>query len=68
MAPPTEKSSDDNELRRRAPVAKQVYEKRGWIAVGTARPPWLPDDEPSVVAMILPPTTAPVSSALEASN
>ena len=49
-------------------VAKQVYEKRGWIAVGTARPPWLPDDEPSVVAMILPPTTAPVSSALEASN
>jgi len=49
-------------------VAKQVYEKRGWIAVGTARPPWLPDDEPSVVAMILLPTTAPVSSALEASN
>lgn len=35
-------------------VALQVYEARGWTRVGEARPPWLPADEPAVIAMILP--------------
>lgn len=39
---------------QRHSVAKSIYEKRGWVTAGEARPPWLPDGEPPVVAMILP--------------
>ena len=39
---------------QRQSVALKVYEARGWIRVGEARPPWLPDDEPPVIAMVLP--------------
>lgn len=51
-------------------IALQVYEARGWTRVGEARPPWLPPDEPAVIAMILrdddhqsPITTAPENQA-----
>ncbi len=34
--------------------AVAVYRHRGWVEVGTARPSWLPDDEPSILLMMLP--------------
>ncbi|MDN5724567.1 MAG: GNAT family N-acetyltransferase [Propionibacteriales bacterium] len=34
-----------------APMA--LYASRGWRVVGQARPPWLPDDEPPMQAMVL---------------
>ena len=39
---------------QRHSVAKSIYEKRGWVTAGEARPPWLPDGWPPVVAIILP--------------
>lgn len=33
--------------------ALAIYRHRGWREVGSARPPWLPDDEPPVLAMVL---------------
>jgi len=33
--------------------AVAIYRHRGWRVVGEARPPWLPDDEPPVLAMVL---------------
>lgn len=33
--------------------ALAIYRHRGWRAVGEVRPPWLPADEPPVVAMVL---------------
>ncbi|MEJ7651392.1 MAG: GNAT family N-acetyltransferase [Nakamurella sp.] len=33
--------------------ALAMYRHRGWREVGEVRPPWLPDDEPPVVAMVL---------------
>lgn len=43
-------------------AAVDVYRHRGWREVGQARPAWLPDTEPPVLLMILPPdhgTAAP---------
>lgn len=34
--------------------ALAFYERRGWVRVGEVRPPWLPEDEVDVVAMVLP--------------
>ena len=34
--------------------AAQFYERRGWVRVALVRPPWLPEDEESVIAMVLP--------------
>lgn len=34
--------------------ALTFYERRGWVRVGQVRPPWLPDDEVDVIAMVLP--------------
>lgn len=34
--------------------AISVYRHRGWVEVGRARPPWLPDSEPPVLMMVLP--------------
>ncbi len=31
--------------------ALAVYRHRGWREIGTARPPWLPDEEPPVILM-----------------
>lgn len=36
-------------------LAEILAERRGWTPVGEARPPWPLDDEPPVIAMILPP-------------
>lgn len=33
--------------------ALAIYRHRGWRVVGEARPEWLPDDEPPVLAMVL---------------
>lgn len=33
--------------------ALAIYRGRGWRVVGEVRPPWLPDDEPPVLAMVL---------------
>jgi ribosomal protein S18 acetylase RimI-like enzyme len=35
--------------------AAELYRSRGWQAVGTARPHWLPADEPPVQLMVLRP-------------
>jgi GNAT superfamily N-acetyltransferase len=40
-------------VQRHSP-ALRIYEARGWQRVGEVRPPWLPNDEPPVIAMILP--------------
>lgn len=34
--------------------AEAVYRRRGWQLAGIGRPAWLPDDEPDVLAMVLP--------------
>lgn len=34
--------------------AQAMYAAAGWVEVGRARPRWLPDGEPDVVAMVLP--------------
>jgi len=34
-------------------AAVRLYERSGWRTVGEGRPPWLPDDEPSVLLMVL---------------
>jgi GNAT superfamily N-acetyltransferase len=36
-------------------AAARFYRRRGWITVGEARPAWLPDTEPPVLLMLLPP-------------
>lgn len=33
--------------------ALAVYERRGWRQIGEVRPPWLPDEDSAVVAMVL---------------
>lgn len=38
--------------------ALAVYRHRGWVEVGRSRFPWLPDDEPDVLLMALPPFSA----------
>jgi len=53
---------------QRHSVALKVYEARGWICVGEARPPWLPDDEPPVLAMILLPDCRGASSSQTCTN
>jgi GNAT superfamily N-acetyltransferase len=35
-------------------AAVTMYEAIGWREVGRVRPPWLPDGEPDVIAMVLP--------------
>jgi len=35
--------------------AVDLYLRKGWVEVGTARPAWLPDDEPPVLLMAAPP-------------
>ncbi len=35
-------------------AALVMYERLGWREVTRIRPPWLPDDEPDVVVMVLP--------------
>lgn len=43
--------------------ALAIYLRRGWRPVGEVRPPWLPDDEPPVLAMVLdPPETVGVDA------
>ncbi len=39
-------------------TALAVYQHRGWVEVGRARFPWLPDDEPDVRLLALPPFDA----------
>jgi GNAT superfamily N-acetyltransferase len=34
-------------------AALVMYERLGWTEVARVRPPWLPDEEPDVVAMVL---------------
>ena len=34
--------------------AVRLYERRGWVVVGEARPPWLPDTHRPVLLMTLP--------------
>ena len=42
--------------------ALAIYRHRGWREVGEVRPPWLPADEPPVVAMVLDdPTGDPIT-------
>jgi GNAT superfamily N-acetyltransferase len=35
-------------------AAVEMYARLGWVEVARVRPPWLPDAEPDVVAMVLP--------------
>ncbi|MCH1865253.1 N-acetyltransferase [Nocardioides sp. CFH 31398] len=34
-------------------AAVRLYERSGWRTIGQGRPPWLPDDEPAVLLMVL---------------
>lgn len=34
-------------------AAVRLYERSGWRTIGQGRPPWLPDEEPSVLLMVL---------------
>lgn len=36
-------------------AAVRLYTSAGWRTVGEARPPWLPDEEPPVLLMVLDP-------------
>lgn len=36
-------------------TAVEVYRHRGWVEVGRVRPAWLPDGQPDVLLMVLPP-------------
>lgn len=38
--------------------ALAVYRHRGWVEVGRSRFPWLPEEEPDVLLMALPPLPA----------
>ena len=39
-------------------AALRLYERSGWVGVGDVRPEWLPDGEPDMTLMLLPPESS----------